>query len=720
MDTKAGLVNRMTVLFLLCGALVLSAPGCSSGGPSPDAGADDGGADPGTEDADGQPDAAPDPDAVPDPDAADQNGEDGATCDEETCAGHCRSLGYEGGTCTDLACQCGSCPSLDPLAGAAELRPVGAEAGGTLLRAYPPGGGDKDSILFAVLQGDPYSMGYQHGLLLADMAADVIVNRYSCPEVTPQILEWMEDAYERMPGEFREEIRGLADGLAEKGQVFDMGRIVMHAAQVFAPPRGQFPWFNCPWEEDSGDPGGSFSYAAWGDYAAGGGTLMIGSPDWGAVPPSMARNRVIFSVRPTDGFRHVFLGVAGVIGLTGMNETGVAVAGTAGQRCAAPVTPMPGNGIPVPEGFMSLVLISRYVLTHFSANEEDSFGRLESEILAHNPVDGFITHMTLPGRSALWEPGATASPEYPYNSRREAGEWDDGSITPVDFRGELVLTQAGVFSTADLDFHVEYEDSVGEPYAGTATFGGVPITWRRWHLGQGLVLPDDPGRAGRFEAWAAALETAVSRPVPSVLSDHVLSPAYLVSAAADGSGGFWTDGIAWGSWSREGDSFHAVDSAGAEICSGPLYDFGVGVTGWCDLGGDDLEVVAWTYDLPSGSGERLDGMNLTVLPQLKPWALAGSESGFWERGPHSRTHLALRFLGGPDGDLTLGAFYDVFQKAYLALGGENASFGVGQYDLVSRQALLTVSRYEGEQFIGALNPVVIPVLLDCRALFGYE
>jgi hypothetical protein len=523
-----------------------------------------------------------------------------------------------------------------------------------------------------------------------------------------------------MPEEFRQEIRGMADALADSGRTVDFGKLVMHATQAFSPPGNQFPWFNCPWPATGGPPpGGSFSYAVWGGYVAGGGSLTINSPDWGAVPPSLARNRVIFSIRPATGYRHVFLGVAGTIGLTGMNETGVSVGGTAGQRCSEIRMPLPGNGVPVPDGFLTLFLMARHILTHYAADDPRLFDRIETEILAVNPMDGFITQVSAPGRSAVWEPGATASPGYPFNSRRAPGEWDDGRIMPVDIRGDFILTQRGVFRISDVaDIVVEYTDGLGNPYSGRATLDGSPVEWRVWKLGWAVVRPDDPGRGERLDRWFAALGTDVPRPGLPVFSPGFDPPPTSVSSRRDRTGGYWTDGADWGWWTREGSTARSFYADGTEMCSGPVYDFGAGLTGWCDLGGDDLEWVAWTYDFAPGANERLDGMNLTVLPAAKPWAFVGAESGFWEQGPHPRTHFVLNRLGAPAGALTLESLFDVFQDSYLSLAGEDAPFGVGTYDLVAGEALVTVSRYEGSRFVGGLNPEQVPIRLDRCVLFG--
>lgn len=590
---------------------------------------------------------------------------------------------------------------------------------GVLYRVYPDASREKkDSLLLLELKGAPYERGLQHGRLLAEQIADVIGNRYTC--VGQDVLEWTQAAYDKMPSEFREEIRGIADGLSANGYDFPLAKIVLHAVQ---PLTGfNFPWFICPWDEGSG-PTGSFSYAVWGRYTPTGTALSINSPDWGAVPKSLARNRVLISVRPSSGFRYAYLGVAGVIGMPGVNETGLSIAGTAGHIPVSARTAMPGNGVPIPDGFMSPFMVGAHVLRTLNGSDPPVFNKVE-EILHLNPPDGFILQVTTPTSSVLWESGAAASLDYPYNSRREAGEWDAGDITPVDWRGDILLLPDSVLRLSALPFPVAIDarDSAGEAYAGRAWIHDVETRWQRRPLGRAFVLPSDSERANRFANWFANLGVA-SVAVPYAVNNDGTGEGgampHIVSVLPDKTGGHWVlaDGSDYGSWVRDGDSaFRAYNSDGTEACTGQLYDFGVGVTGWCSLGAStDTEWVAWTHQYPDGAFERLDGMNLSMIPEIKP--LARMRSPFFG-GPHSRTHFLLRELGEPKGTLSLEEVYKTFQRTYFSVGGEDQPFGVGAYDLSSGEALFTVSRYEGDQYIGGLNPEQKPIRLNRFQLFG--
>lgn len=597
---------------------------------------------------------------------------------------------------------------------------VFAAEDGALYRIYPDASREeKDSLLFLELKGTPYERGLQHGRLLASQIADVIGSRYGC--IGEDVLDWTLAAYDKMPHEFREEIRGIAEGLSAKGYQFPFAKVVLHAAQPLV--GFNFPWFMCPWDEESG-PTGSFSYAAWGRYTPTGTALSINSPDWGNVPRSLARNRVLVSVRPSSGFRYAYLGVAGVVGMPGVNETGLSIAGTAGHIPVTAKTPMPGNGVPIPDGFMTPFMAGAHVLRTMSGSDPEVCERFE-EVLRTNPPDGFILQITTRSNSALWESGAAASPDYPYNSRREAGEWDAGDIIPVDWRGDLALLPDSVLRISALPFSITVDsyDSAGEAYAGRAWIHDAETRWQRRPLGRAFVLPHDSERASRFANWFANLglvATAVPYAVSNDGTGEDDAMPHIVSVLPDKTGGRWVlaDGSGHGSWLRDGDNaFRAFSSDGAEVCAGPLYDFGNGVTGWCRLDADiDIEWVAWTHQYPEGAFERLDAMNLSLVSAVKPWAQMGSPLF---GGPHSRTHFLLRELGVPQGTFTLDKFYEVFQRAYLSVGGEDQPFGVGVYDLASGDALFTVSRYEGDEYKGGLNSAQKPIRLNRKQLFGH-
>lgn len=588
---------------------------------------------------------------------------------------------------------------------------------GKLFLLVPPGGSQKDSLFMLQLVGDPWTRGSQHGRLLADTIADVISDRYNC--VSPEVLAWAQDAYGKMPREFQDEIRGIADGLSSRGYNFPFAKIILHATQPLI--HFNFPLLVCPWNA-GGRSSGSFSSSVWGRYTPSGTALAINSPDWGAVPKSLARNRVLVSVRPNVGSRYAYLGVAGVIGMSGANETGLSIAGTAGHYPITAKTPMQGNGVPIPNGFMTPFMIAAHTLRTMRGLDSEVFNRFENEVLRVNPPDGFILQLTTPSNSVLWESGGAASSDYPQNSRRMPGAWDNGTITPVDWRGDFILLPGEVLRLSTLPFPVatDFVDSKNEGYAGRAWIGGRTVWWQRMPLGRAFALPSDSGRASRFAHWFANLGLAPVAVPFAVSEDGNNGSPHIVSVLPDKSGGWWVlaDGSGYGFWRRDGSSaFRAYGSDGAEACSGPLYDFGNGVTGWCRLNPEtDIEWVAWTHQYLMGADNRLDGTNLSLLPKIKSWARMDAPIF---GGPHTRTQFLLRELGKQNGTFTLDEFYKALQRAYFATGNENQPFGVGAYDLKWGNAAFTVSRYDGDRYVGGLSPEQKLIRLTRNQLF-YE
>lgn len=507
----------------------------------------------------------------------------------------------------------------------------------------------------------------------------------------------------------------MSDGLRKKGIYFPFWKVVMHAAQPILTP-GNFPWFMCPWEESSGLLG-SFSYALWGQYTVNGGTIAVNSPDWGSVPKSLARNRVIISIRPNSGTDIVFPGVAGTIGMPGFNSTGVSVAGTAGPQPVVQKMAMPGNGIAIPDEFTPGLLFLRNALTRLDGRNPDVFEAFEN-ILRNVPIDGFHVQVTVRGgRSSVYESGAAAAPDYPDVAERIAGNWDDNSIIPADWRGGMVLTQFGVFHNASLPFTAttDITDSFGDAYAGRVELSSAWYQWRHWRLGKAFSLPRNADRGRQFENWFVNLGFPPEN-TPFVVNRDDTPNSSIVSVRPDKSGGWWAtiDGSAWGTWERDSKfSFRAFNTDGSLACSGPLFDFGNGVTGWCHLGDSDIEWLAWNFQFPAGSSERLDGMNLSVLPAVAHFA----QTPYGGITPHDRTMFVLRELGAPEGTFGLESLFRSFQRAYFNTGQEDNPFGVGAYDLEGLNALFTVGRWEEDKYLGGLNSAMKPILLSRQQLF---
>ena len=242
-----------------------------------------------------------------------------------------------------------------------------------------------------------------------------------------------------------------------------------------------------------GNHEGSFSQTVLGEYVAGGETLAVCSPDWGPIPKSLARNHVIVVEVPTNGYAHAYRTFAGmIVGYSGMNETGLVVCGTAGQMTKDPPTPTPTNG--KNQGAMPFLLTGRQISQYGDGKRADICEWVET-LFAENPVDGIIAHLTVPGKTCLWEPGAAGVPGYPQNSRRMPGEWDDNSILPLMARGNTVISNRGMTSVPEItNLTITATNGDGQPYAGNGFYKGLWAEMRAWETGKIYLFPYDPRR----------------------------------------------------------------------------------------------------------------------------------------------------------------------------------------------------------------------------------
>ena len=79
--------------------------------------------------------------------------------------------------------------------------------------------------IYLHIEGDPYERGFQHGYLLADEIIDMIQRWY---HIFPQKWSWRFQKldvvrlfWNKYPEEYKQEIRGIADGVADKCGVID-------------------------------------------------------------------------------------------------------------------------------------------------------------------------------------------------------------------------------------------------------------------------------------------------------------------------------------------------------------------------------------------------------------------------------------------------------------------------------------------------------------------
>ncbi|KKH95432.1 hypothetical protein EO95_08880 [Methanosarcina sp. 1.H.T.1A.1] len=208
------------------------------------------------------------------------------------------------------------------------------------------------------LKGKPYEMGYQHGYLLADKI-DLMVNRTllataayvaaqtgSDLEKAEEILWLGQKAAEPfLPPEFKEEMKGIADGAKDAGVNVTLDQILLWNTNydqwcIYCHPdywqgenQGDNQLAN-KIEDKRSSPqnaikpagGGCSSFCAWGEWAGGDGKLIFGKNEDNFNMPEQLPNRILVVASPDDGIGHAFLTYPGMIGLDGgINADGLAM-----------------------------------------------------------------------------------------------------------------------------------------------------------------------------------------------------------------------------------------------------------------------------------------------------------------------------------------------------------------------------------------------------------
>ncbi|MDQ1276609.1 MAG: hypothetical protein QG610_2187 [Euryarchaeota archaeon] len=208
------------------------------------------------------------------------------------------------------------------------------------------------------LKGRPYEMGYQHGYLLADKI-DLMVNRTllaTAAYVAAQTGSDLDKAEEILwigqkaaepflPQEFKEEMRGIADGAKDAGVNVTLEQILLWNTNydqwcIYCHPdywRSEHQNDNRLANKDENAEssqqnvttiagGGCSSFCAWGEWAGGDGKLIFGKNEDNFNMPEQLQNRILVVASPDDGIGHAFLTYPGMIGLDGgINADGLAM-----------------------------------------------------------------------------------------------------------------------------------------------------------------------------------------------------------------------------------------------------------------------------------------------------------------------------------------------------------------------------------------------------------
>jgi hypothetical protein len=239
---------------------------------------------------------------------------------------------------------------------------------------------EKNDVKILHIKGTPYEMGYQHGYLLADKidlmikrtllatAAYVAQQTGSDLERSEEIMWVGQKKAERfIPNEFKDEMRGIAEGANDAGFDVTLEQILLWNTNydqwcIYCHPH----YWRCDGKTNTDETAlmespsvGCSSFCAWDEWAGGNGKLIFGKNEDNFNMPEQLDNRMMVIADPDDEFGHAFMTYPGMIGLDGgMNEDGFEMMT---QLNSMRYESMEGCGI---------AIFTRYLLTHASTVDD--------------------------------------------------------------------------------------------------------------------------------------------------------------------------------------------------------------------------------------------------------------------------------------------------------------------------------------------------------------
>ena len=204
---------------------------------------------------------------------------------------------------------------------------------------------EKQGVTILHLYGEAYTRGYQHGVLLAGRieklvpdvlasATAVIAKTLQCDFNTAweKMLLGKQVAERYLPVEFKEEMKGIAEGVISQGKKISLDDIVLWNTMydqwcLYAHPHHSKPDDSEKKyeyrDEMPGSGAGCSSFSAWGN-AVEGNKLVFGKNMDNLNLPGILDNRVLAIINPAEGFGHTVTIHPGMVGIDGgFNTEGI-------------------------------------------------------------------------------------------------------------------------------------------------------------------------------------------------------------------------------------------------------------------------------------------------------------------------------------------------------------------------------------------------------------
>lgn len=196
--------------------------------------------------------------------------------------------------------------------------------------------GERGGWIQVHLEGTPAEIGYQHGYLLASEIQDNL-KAISTEMIHDEKKDWEffrktaeTVLWPHVEAEYREELTGIADGLAAKGVKIDLWDVVAMNAWL------ELPYYDKWYDKSHGKPATNAAVAehcsafvATGSYTKDG-RVVIGHNNWTSYSTGERWN-IVFDIVPAKGNRFVMDGMPGLIHSGddfGINSAGILITET--------------------------------------------------------------------------------------------------------------------------------------------------------------------------------------------------------------------------------------------------------------------------------------------------------------------------------------------------------------------------------------------------------